>query len=394
MKTQYQSSGDALVVSLQGRLDSSSWESLWNELLLRLQSAPARLVFDLSELEYVSSAGMRVFLLAQGRVREQGGKIELLDPNEFVRRTLEISQIQNICPIVVSRKGGREKKREPLAETRLYGFSAGDAMRDRLATRRILPLIGIYDVFSAQLAARRFEGVFCSGFGYAASQYGLPDIGYVNWHDIMDFATRVRQVLPATHLLVDVDDGFGEEPIAANTIKNLEMNGISAVMMEDQKRPRRCGHFEGKQVLPAEQYLVKLKAVLAARKSLFVIARTDATDMEDGMRRAVRYAEAGADAVMVEAVHCLKYVKEVVQAVKKPVMVNQLHGGKSPNWTLDEMQDAGVAIVIFSTPCLFAAQYAIEKYLDEMQRHRKLVDENTVVMSDCVNMLYQPPMGK
>ncbi len=391
IQSQYKIVGEALVVSLIGRLDATTWESFWNGLLLKLQDAPKKLIFDLAGLEYISSAGMRVFLLAERRMREKGGSIELRSPVEIVRRALEISQLQSLFPIIESGRS-KDKPKEP-SETRLYGHSAGDAFRDRLATRRILPLIGIYDVFSAQLAAKRFEGVFCSGFGYAASQYGLPDIGYVNWHDIMDFATRVRQVLPATHILVDVDDGFGEEPIAANTVKNLEMNGVSAVMMEDQKRPRRCGHFEGKQVLGMEQYLVKLKAVLAARKRLFVIARTDATDWNDGMKRAVLYAKAGADAVMVEAVHDLKYVEEVAQAVKVPLMVNQIHGGKSPNWTLQEMEAAGVAIAIFSTPCLFAAQYAIERYLDQMQKHHKLVGENTVGMAECVKMLYTPPMG-
>ncbi|WP_139557934.1 isocitrate lyase/PEP mutase family protein [Methylotetracoccus oryzae] len=144
------------------------------------------------------------------------------------------------------------------------------------------------DAFSARLAAQRFEGVFCSGFGYAASQYGLPDIGYVNWRDINDFAARVRHVLPHTHLLVDIDDGFGEEIITANTVSQLEAAGVSAVMLEDQKRPRRCGHFEGKQVLPVEQFITKLRAALHARRSLCVIARTDAADSRDGLRRAIR----------------------------------------------------------------------------------------------------------
>lgn len=274
---------------------------------------------------------------------------------------------------------------------RLLGTEAGKAFRERVTSGGILPLVGIYDVFSALLVAQRAEGVFCSGFSFAASQYGLPDIGYVNWRDIADFAMRVRQVLPTTHLLVDVDDGFGEEVISANTVKNLECIGVSAVMIEDQKRPRRCGHFEGKQVLGTEQYLTKLKSVLAAREELYVIARTDATDMEDGFHRAVKYAHAGADAVMVEAVQCLKYVRELVHEVKKPVMINQIHGGKTPNWTLKEMEDVGISIVIFSTPCLFAAQHGIESYLDELWRHGKLSSEGTVNMHDCMKILYNPP---
>jgi len=273
----------------------------------------------------------------------------------------------------------------------LFGTAAGEAFRERIRTGTILPLCGIHDAFSALVAAKRFEGVFCSGFGFAASQYGLPDIGYVSWRDIHDFAARVRNVLPDTHLLVDVDDGFGEEVISAHTISQLEAAGVSAVMIEDQKRPRRCGHFEGKQVLPSGQFSRKLKSALAARRSLFVIARTDATDMDDGLRRALKYVEAGVDGVMVEAVHDLEFVRKVVDQTQAPVMVNQLHGGKSPNWTLRELQDVGVSVVMYSTPCLFAAQYGMEKYLDELLETGVLPDAGTTTLTECVEILHSPP---
>src|SRR5262245_12292953 len=149
--------------------------------------------------------------------------------------------------------------------TNLTGRIAGDAFRMRLERQGLLCLIGVYDVFSARIAAERFEGVFCSGYSYAASAYGLPDVGYVNWRDIADFSTRIRHVLPGTHILVDVDDGFGDDIVSSNTVRILESNGLSAVMMEDQKRPRRCGHFEGKEVLPVPEYLTKLTRVLADR---------------------------------------------------------------------------------------------------------------------------------
>ena len=271
-----------------------------------------------------------------------------------------------------------------------YGLEAGEAFRNRIRGGSILPLCGIYDAFSALVAAKRFEGVFCSGFGFAASQYGLPDIGYVNWRDIHDFATRVRHVLPHTHLLVDIDDGYGEEVISANTVSLLESAGVSAVMIEDQKSPKRCGHFKGKQVIPAEQFSMKLKSVLCARKSLFVIARTDATDMEEGLTRVIQYAKDGADGVMIEAVRDLDFIRRVVHEVRVPVMVNQLHGGVTPSWTLQELQDAGVSIAMFSTPCLFAAQYGMETYLDQMVSAGMLPSKNTRDIQDCVKILHSP----
>jgi 2-methylisocitrate lyase-like PEP mutase family enzyme len=269
----------------------------------------------------------------------------------------------------------------------LTGPSAGDEFRRRIQENRLLCLIGVYDVFSAQIAAKRFEGVFCSGYSFAASAYGLPDVGYVNWRDMTDFATKIRHAIPSDHILVDVDDGFGDEVVASNTIRVLEANGLSAVMMEDQKRPRRCGHFEGKEILPAPEYLTKLTRVLDTRVSLFVIARTDASDPSEGIERAVMYAEAGADGVMVEAIRDLKTISRLRSQVSVPIMVNQLHGGKSPNWRFDELEDAGASIVIYSTPCLFAAQYGIERYLDLMLEMSCLPSEGTTSMVDCQQIL-------
>lgn len=270
----------------------------------------------------------------------------------------------------------------------LSAEKAGKEFRKRVKKGPILPLIGIYDLFSAKLAAERFEGVFCSGYSYAASAYGLPDIGYVNWRDITDYSTKIRHNINDTHILVDIDDGFGDEMIAASVVKNLELNGLSAVMLEDQKRPRRCGHFEGKELLPVDEYITKLKKVLAARNSIYIIARTDATDCEEGLERAHAYAENDADGIMVEAIKDLDIVKRLSKSTNCPILVNQLYGGKSPNWSLKEMEEAGVSIVIYSTPCLFAAQYAIEKYLDRLLETGRLPSENTVTMKENNRVLY------
>ncbi|OGR29738.1 MAG: hypothetical protein A2139_00365 [Desulfobacca sp. RBG_16_60_12] len=276
----------------------------------------------------------------------------------------------------------------------LAGPNAGNEFRRRIQEKRLLPLIGVYDVFSARIAAERFEGVFCSGYSFAASAYGLPDVGYVNWRDIADFATKIRHVLPNTQILVDVDDGFGDEVVASNTVRILESNGLSAVMMEDQKRPRRCGHFEGKTVLPVQEYLIKLSRVIETRSSIFVIARTDAADPSEAIERALTYAEAGADGVMVEAIRDLKAISRLRSYVTVPIMVNQLHGGKSPNWRIDELEDAGASIVIYSTPCLFAAQYGIERYLDALLEMHCLPKENTASMDDCARLLNGTGMPK
>lgn len=273
-----------------------------------------------------------------------------------------------------------------------HPINYGEQFKARLKTGKILPLIGIYDLFSARIAMKEFEGVFCSGFGYSASAYGMQDIGYVSWTDICDFASKVRHAVGNQYMLVDVDDGFGDKVIAATTIRNVEERGASAVMFEDQKRPRKCGHFAGKEILPIPDYIEKLELVLSTRRSTCVIARTDATDPEEGIERAYQYAQAGADAVMVEAVKDLKTLEKLRKRVSVPIMVNQLYGGKSPNWSLEQMESSGANIVIYSTPCLFAAQDAIQKYLQELKRNGGVLPSTgTATMDEAKALLMESP---
>ena len=170
-------------------------------------------------------------------------------------------------------------------------------------------------------------------------------------------------------MLIDIDDGFGDSEIACHVVSLLEAAGASGVIMEDQKRPRRCGHFPGKQLLELDAYLVKLTRVLATRQDLVVIARTDAADPEERMRRAKSFADCGADAVLVEAVSDLKSVKQIQDTVPCPLMVNQIAGGKSPSWSFTDLQQEGVSLVNYSTPCLFGAQSGIEDTLRWLQDH-------------------------
>lgn len=175
--------------------------------------------------------------------------------------------------------------------------SCGAGLREAVSAG-LVSAIGIYDVFSATIAARQFSVLFVSGFGFAASYYGLPDFGFIGWPDIVTFVQRLKLLLPQEHLLVDIDDGYGDAAIACHVVAGLEAAGASGVVMEDQMRPRRCGHYEGKRVAPLNEFLDKLKRVLTARRDLFVVARTDAEDSGEVLLRVKAFAEAGADAVL------------------------------------------------------------------------------------------------
>ncbi len=246
-------------------------------------------------------------------------------------------------------------------------MSYGEKLRQEIASHKITPFIGVYDVFSATVAAQHFRSLFISGFSFAASFYGLPDIGFISWSDMVSFIQRVRTVLPDHHLLVDIDDGYADTEVACHVVSLLESLGASGVVLEDQKRPRRCGHFDGKQILDLDDYLEKLKAVLATRTDLYVVARTDVSDPDEVWKRAVAFSDAGADAILVEAMRDMKFIAALKKKIPQPLMFNQLAGGKSPSLSLDELADSGISLVLYSTPCLFAAQEAVDTFLMKLK---------------------------
>lgn len=263
-------------------------------------------------------------------------------------------------------------------------------LHQELAGKDILPFVGVYDVFSASIAAKHFNGIFLSGFGFAASYYGLPDIGFIAWSDMVSYVQRVRTVLPRHLLLVDMDDGYGDSEVACHVARFLETVGASGIVVEDQKRPRRCGHFDGKQLLEIDEFIHKLNRILETRKDMFVIARTDAVDPEDIYKRVKAFADAGADAVLVDGIGDLSLVRELKRHINPPIVFNQIAGGKFPLFSLRELKDAGISIVIYSTPCLFPAQAAVEKAMISLRENDgliKTVDAERIDLEKCARHL-------
>jgi 2-methylisocitrate lyase-like PEP mutase family enzyme len=244
----------------------------------------------------------------------------------------------------------------------------GNALRTEVHNEGTTPLIGIFDMYSASLAAKHYGGMFVSGFGFAASYYGLPDIGFIAWPDMVSFVQRLRLAFPQQHLLVDIDDGYVDPEVACHVVENLERIGASGVILEDQQRPRRCGHVSGKQILPIEQYLEKLNMVLQTRTELLVVARTDATQEREILRRAEVLAATDADVLLVDGVRSVEWIRKVRSVVGgKPLLFNQIAGGLSPRLSLTELEELGINVAIYSTPCLFAAHTAMDHALIELR---------------------------
>lgn len=264
-----------------------------------------------------------------------------------------------------------------------------NCLREELKAKDIIPFIGVYDAFSASIAAKYYKGIFISGFGFAASHYGLPDIGFISWSDIVAFVQRVKTLLPHHHILVDIDDGYVDTEVACHVVSLLESIGAAGVIIEDQKRPRRCGHVDGKILMELDEFLDKLKQVLATRKDIFVVARTDASDTSEIIKRAKAYAEAGADAILADGINDLDVIRTLKNQVDKPLVFNQIAGGKSPECSLTDLKKAGVSLVNYSTPCLFAVQTAIEEEMKMLRENDGWLQKQRVGVRECNAHLHE-----
>ena len=266
----------------------------------------------------------------------------------------------------------------------------GAALRGEI-DKNIVPIIGVYDALSASLTSKYFNAVFCSGYGFSASRYGLPDEGFIAWQDMISYVENMRSISPDIHIVVDIDEGYGDDKIARTVTSRLENVGASAIVLEDQRRPKKCGHLPGKEIISRDEHIKRLTSVLNVRKDLYVIARTDAEDIQEGISRVQDYASAGADAVMVEGLDSIESIKLVRESIPSGVSmaVNLIFGGKMGPISLDELSSLGVNLVIYSTPCLFAAHGAVDNAIRELKENNGVLkgDEFGVSLADSNKIL-------
>lgn len=246
--------------------------------------------------------------------------------------------------------------------------SAGARLRGALAAERPLQVVGAINAYAALLAERAgFRALYLSGAGVANHSLGLPDLGVIQLGDVL---TDARRITAATHLplIVDVDTGWGHGLAIGRAVRALEQAGAAAVQIEDQVAAKRCGHRPGKELVGTAEMVARVHAAVAARDELLVVARTDATALDDTIDRAGAYAEAGADVVFAEALRTLDDVARVTSAVDTPVLVNLTEFGLTPSFTLDELRDAGVAIALYPLSASRAAARASEVVYGAIRR--------------------------
>jgi len=259
---------------------------------------------------------------------------------------------------------------EKAGATRSPGFLFREAMKKE----KPLQVVGTINANHALLATQSgFNAIYLSGGGVAAGSLGIPDLGITTLEDVLIDINRITNITD-TPLLVDVDTGFGSSAFnIARTVKSLIKAGAAALHIEDQVGAKRCGHRPGKEVVSKEEMIDRIKAAVDARTDEhFVIgARTDAftnEGLEKTLERAVAYKEAGADFIFAEAVPDLTLYQKFVDAAGIPVLANITEFGMIPMYTLDELRDAGVGLVLYPLSAFRAANKAAENVYQHIRK--------------------------
>ncbi|MEJ1158975.1 isocitrate lyase/PEP mutase family protein [Prosthecomicrobium sp. N25] len=249
------------------------------------------------------------------------------------------------------------------------------SLKARLRAKPILLAPGVYDPLTALLAARAgAEALYVSGAAISYTRLGRPDIGLATMTEVAETVALIRDRV-ATPLVVDADNGHGNALNMQRTMRLYERAGANALQIEDQSYPKRCGHLAEKRLISAAEMAGKIKAAVDARASAetLVIARTDAIAVEGfdaAVERASRYAEAGADALFVEAPGSRDQLAAVAAALgtRLPLMANMVEGGRTPLFTAAELEALGYALVIFPGGIVRAVARAAEEFYATLLR--------------------------
>jgi len=246
-------------------------------------------------------------------------------------------------------------------------------LRARLAEPGILVLPGVADALSARIAQEAgFEALYVTGAGFANAALGLPDLGLTTMSEVVQQAGRIAEAVRVP-IVVDADTGYGGALAVVRTVRELERAGAAAIQLEDQVSPKRCGHFEGVEVVAAEEMLVRIEAARHARRDpdLVLIARTDARTAEGfdaAVARARAYAAAGADLIFVEAPRSVDELRALPKAVGAPLLVNVVEGGKTPQLSAAEYEAMGFKVALFANTALRAAARAVQDAMAVLRR--------------------------
>ncbi|AJE48424.1 isocitrate lyase/PEP mutase family protein [Celeribacter indicus] len=256
--------------------------------------------------------------------------------------------------------------------------------KHRLLTGGPVLMPGAANALAARIIEDQgFEAVYLSGAGLTNTYLGMPDLGFVNLTEIAQHTSTIRD---ATELpiVVDADNGFGNALNVRHTIRTLERAGASAVQLEDQKTPKRCGHFSGKEVVPLDEARSRIRAAVDARQdeNMLIVARTDAraTDgYNEALDRAAAFVEDGADITFVEAPQSVEELRGIPAALKDtPQLVNLVVGGRTPILDASELGEMGFSLILYANVALQAAVHGMQKALGQLRENGRMDEDGPV----------------
>jgi 2-methylisocitrate lyase-like PEP mutase family enzyme len=246
-------------------------------------------------------------------------------------------------------------------------------LRNLLSQPDILVAPGAVDALTARLIEDSgFSALYASGAGIANAQFALPDIGLLTMTEMIEPILRMVKAVDVP-VIADADTGYGNAVNVTRTVQVYEEAGVAAIQLEDQVTPKKCGHFNGKEVITADEMAQKIQAAVRARKDMLIIARTDSLathGIEEAIRRANLYAKAGADIIFVEAPTQKDQIVQLPKQIKAPLLFNMTEGAKTPPFSHDELQAMGYRIVIHPNLAMRVAARAVQSALSVLQKTR------------------------
>jgi 2-methylisocitrate lyase-like PEP mutase family enzyme len=246
-------------------------------------------------------------------------------------------------------------------------------LRKLLSQPDLLIVPGTADALTARLIEDSgFNAVYASGAGIANVQFALPDIGLLTMTEMVE---PIRRIVDAVDIpvIADADTGYGNAVNVTRTTQVFEEAGVAAMQLEDQVTPKKCGHFNGKEVISADEMAQKVHAAVRARKEMLIIARTDSLathGIDEAIRRANLYARAGADLIFVEAPTQKDQIVQLPKQINAPLLFNMTEGAKTPPISHDELQEMGYRVVIHPNLAMRVAARAVQSALAVLQKTR------------------------
>jgi 2-methylisocitrate lyase-like PEP mutase family enzyme len=267
-------------------------------------------------------------------------------------------------------------------------------LRELLEAPGIIEMPGAHDTLTAVVIEQTgFESVFISGFGVSASLYGYPDLNFVSLNEMVA-ATRRMAHRVSIPVLADADTGHGDLHNVMHCVSEFEGTGAAGIILEDQVFPKRCGHFGGKEVIPAEEMVLKLKAAVNARsdQDFVIVARTDTREpngLEDAIDRINRYCDAGADIAFIEAPLSIEELEQICRRVEYPKFANMLVFGKTPVLSAVELEELGFKIVVASIDSGLIEAKIMREMAEVFKRdgHTRAMADMTVNLDEFKEML-------